>query len=91
MNRSDSIFNKSLDLIRKGLKNVKQEMIIKIDDQYHIVYINNIGIDENGECYIEFSTPDESMKDELYVHVEKCVKLQIESIIEQREKLNYIP
>lgn len=91
MNKFDSIFNKSLDIVKKSLEDIQQEMVIILNGEYHIVYINKISVGENGECYIDFNTPSESIKNELYVHVEKCVKLQIESIIKQREQLNYIP
>lgn len=76
----DATFNESLDLIKKAMKDVVQEMIINLGDgTSHIIYVHKISY-LNGEISVDFSTLSDERKDELWPHVEACVRAQIASV-----------
>ena len=60
--------------------------MIKLNGRSHLVYVHKLNISPSGEVTIEFSTPSEAHKDELYPHVEACVKQQIQSALKTKKK-----
>lgn len=76
--------DKAHELIKESMGRVKQEILIRTDDGDYIVYIQDISMKPNGEVSIEFSTPNEDMKDILYPHVVQCIKNQIEEYTKER-------
>ncbi len=84
---SGEVYEKSLELVRSAMKNVIQEILINLPDgTSHIVYITGLNFLDNGSVGIDFSTPSEDRKDELYAHVEKCVKIQIQDYFKKNKK-----
>ena len=77
---------KALDVIREAMKDVIQEMVIKIDDEPQLVFIHKLHINTDGKVEFEFSTPSEKNKDALIPHIENCIKIQIEELTEDSKK-----
>ena len=75
----------SLDVIREAMGNVIQEMIIILDGEHHLVYIQKLKISKKGKVEFEFSTADESKKEALIPHIENCIKIQIEEFIKENK------
>ena len=84
--RQERVFRKSHEIIQEAMKTVIQEIVIKLNGQSHLVYVHKLNISPSGEVTIEFSTPSEAHKDELYPHVEACVKQQIQSALKTKKK-----
>ncbi|ARB05816.1 hypothetical protein fHeYen901_43 [Yersinia phage fHe-Yen9-01] len=77
----EKIYNKSLSFVKKAMEDVMQEILISLPDaSKHMCYIHSIDITPKGKVEVKFSTPSTDRKDELYEHVENCIKLQIESV-----------
>lgn len=82
----DRLFNKSFDIVKESMKDVIQEMVITLEDSSaHIVYIQSINFD-NSKLTVEFSTLSEDRKEELGPHVENCIKIQINEIMNSSKK-----
>lgn len=73
------------NMVKEAMKDVKQEMVIVLDGEHHLVYIHNINIEKSGQVTIDFSTPSEGMKDMLLPHVEACLKQQYLDYLEQEK------
>lgn len=83
-------FEKSHSIIKDAMKNVIQEIVIKLEDgSSHLVYITGLNI-EDGKVSIDWSTPSEDMKEVIGPHVEECIKKQIntqfDTMLEQARK-----
>lgn len=77
-------YEKSLDIIRKSMGSVKQEIMLTLPDgTAHIVYVMNIVIEKDGKVSVDFGTPSEDRKEELALHVEKCVMMQIQEELDK--------
>lgn len=75
------------NLIKESMKDIKQEMVIILDGENHLVYIHEINIDKTGKIEFKFSTPSEDKKEELLPHIEKCIQLQYEDyVVQERDK-----
>lgn len=86
---SGALYEKSLGIIREAMKDVKQEILIKLEDgSDHIVYIHDITINSNSVSY-DFSTPSEDRKDELTKHVEHIIQLQMADIKSKKKMFTY--
>lgn len=73
------------DLIKESLKNVIQELIIiDKDGEHHMVYIHCVGVDENGQLAVDFSTPSNS--DHVYPYLVDALTLQIKQIAEEHRQ-----
>ncbi|ANM46552.1 head vertex assembly chaperone [Morganella phage vB_MmoM_MP1] len=72
-----SVFDKSLGIIKEAMDDVLQEMVIIIDDEPHLVYIQSLDIN-NGKVEFTFSTLSDIPRDVLIPHIENCIKAQIE-------------
>lgn len=86
---SGEVYEKSLSVVKEAMKSVIQEVLIKLPDgSAHIVYITGLKFSETekGALDIEFNTPSEDRKDELYAHVENCVKIQFEEYFSKNKK-----
>ena len=84
--RQERVFKKSHEIIQEAMKTVIQEIVIKLNGQSHLVYVHGLDISPKGEVSIEFSTPSEAHKEELYPHVEACVKQQIQDALKPKKK-----
>lgn len=84
----DRGYIKSLSMVQDAMKNIKQEMVIKIGEEHHIVYITDIIITHDAGIAISYNTLDESKRDELYPHIEKCVRMQIEELMQANKSQN---
>jgi hypothetical protein len=79
-NTSDkSVFDKSLDIIKEAMSDVMQEMVIIIDNEPHLVYIQSLDINR-GQVEFTYSTLSDVPKEELVQHIENCIKAQIKNI-----------
>ena len=77
-------YEKSLDIIKQSMGRVIQEMLITLPDGTpHMVYITKINIDPKGKVEVDFGTPSEERKDELILHVEKCITMQINDALQE--------
>ena len=76
-NKDKEIFDKSYSIIKDAMNSVIQEIVINLDNESHIVYIHKLNLLDNGQIEIDWSTPSEAYKSQLYPHVEKCIKIQI--------------
>lgn len=85
---SGEVYEKSLGLVREAMKEVIQEILIELPDgTAHIVYIMGLKFSDNrGQVEIDFNTPSEDRKDELYAHVENCVKIQLQEYFTKNKK-----
>lgn len=80
---NDEIFERSLNVIKKAMKDVKQEIIIQLPDgTSHVVYIMALALN-NGNVEYSFSTLSEDRKEELSHHVDNCLKAQIDTILQE--------
>ncbi|ASD52018.1 head vertex assembly chaperone [Pseudomonas phage PspYZU05] len=78
--------DKSLEVIKEAMSNVIQEILITLEDgTTHMVYVMALDATDKG-IKVEFNTPSKDRKDELAVHVEKCIIAQINSVTKQRRK-----
>lgn len=67
------------EVLDDALKDIKQELVIVIDNDYYLVYIHNISFN-NNEVYIDWSTPHEESeisRDLLFNHVSNAIKVQL--------------
>lgn len=62
------------DVINDALKNVQTELVIRIDSENFLVFINDIQY-HDGKVVLDWSTPHEDMKEELYPHVKNAVQV----------------
>ena len=77
-------YEKSLDIIRKSMGTVKQEILLTLPDgSSHMVYVMGVNISPKGQVSVDFGTPSEERKAELAEHVEKCVTLQINEALKE--------
>lgn len=82
----DALFNKSFDIIKKSMEDVKQEIVITLlDGSAHIVYIHSVKILGNS-VEVNFSTLSDDRKDELAPHVDECIKMQIYNHLKEYNK-----
>lgn len=82
-----NLFDKSYDLVQQAMENVIQEVLIELPDgTTHIVYITKLKALKDGGIEINFNTPSEDRKPELYPIVEKCIQTQIEQATEERKR-----
>lgn len=73
----DALFNKSFDIVKESMKDVKQEMLITLEDgSDHIVYLHDAEITDK-QLSIDFSTFDETRKDEIGEAVKQCLMAQL--------------
>ncbi len=87
--QGQALYDKSLGIIKDAMKDVKQEILIKLEDGTdHIVYITEIQISGNGVSY-GFSTPSEDRKVELTVHVEKILQMQLNDLMFKRKMFSF--
>lgn len=88
--RSERIYQKSLDIVKKAMENVIQEILITLEDgSEHIVYITSLDNIEGNGVSVSFSTLSEDRKAELAPHVEKCIKIQIEQALMEHKKKRF--
>jgi hypothetical protein len=81
---SQHYYEKSLEIIRKSMGSVRQEIMLTLPDgSTHIVYVMDIHIEPNGQVSVDFGTPSEDRKAELALHVEKCVTMQIQDELDK--------
>lgn len=73
------------NLIKEAMKDVKQEMVILLDGENHLIYIHSINIDKKGQITFDFSTPSNDKKDVLIPHIEQCIKAQYQDYIHQEK------
>ncbi|QLA10639.1 hypothetical protein TH2_071 [Shewanella phage Thanatos-2] len=72
--------SKDQEIIKQAMSNVIQEMLIMLpDNTSHLVYILSLDMTSKG-LKVEFNTLSEDRRDELAVHVEKCIMAQLEEI-----------
>ncbi|ANA49387.1 head formation protein [Salmonella phage SEA1] len=87
--RTERVYQKSLDIVKKAMSNIVQEILLTLEDgSSHIVYVTSINHNGN-EISVDFSTLSEDRKAELAPHVEKCVKIQIEQALAERNKKRF--
>ena len=85
----NTIYDKSLGIIKEAMKDVKQEILIKLEDGTdHIVYVTELQISGNGVSY-GFSTLSEDRKAELTPHVERVLKLQLDEILKSAKHFQF--
>jgi hypothetical protein len=85
----NTLYDKSLGIIKEAMKDVKQEILIKLEDGTdHIVYVTELQISGNGVSY-GFSTPSEDRKAELTPHVERVLKLQLDEILKSAKHFQF--
>ncbi|EQA7786783.1 hypothetical protein ACX818_001377 [Acinetobacter baumannii] len=83
----DALFNKSFDIIKESMKDVKQEILIKLKDGTdHIVYLHDCIIDNNGKMVVDFSTLSEDRKVEIGEAVEACMQAQFTESLSRKSK-----
>ena len=71
------LYDKSVSVIKEAMETVLQEILVTLPDStVHMVYITKFDVVKNKVTY-EFSTPSKDRKDELAVHVDKCLGLQM--------------
>lgn len=81
---SESLFQRSLEIIKESMGSVKQEILLTLPDKTnHIVYVTRIDISPKGQVTVDFGTPSEERKAELAEHVEKCVTMQIQQLFDE--------
>lgn len=84
---SGEVYEKSLGVVREAMKEVIQEILIELPDgTAHIVYIMGLKFSDRNEVEIDFNTPSEDRKDELYAHVENCVRIQLQDYFKKNKK-----
>lgn len=84
---SGEVYEKSLGVVRDAMKDVIQEILIELPDgTAHIVYIMGLKFSDKNQIEVDFNTPSEDRKDELYVHVEKCVRIQLQEYFSKNKK-----
>lgn len=77
------------NIIDEALKNVKQELIILIDDIPYLIYIHEIYIKEDGKHEIDWSTPHDNTeidRDILFSHVVDAINAQFKEFNECQSK-----
>lgn len=73
----DALFNQSFDIVKESMKTVKQEILITLEDgTNHIVYLHDAEIADN-QLTVDFSTFDETRKDEIGEAVKQCLMAQL--------------
>ncbi|AWD90472.1 head vertex assembly chaperone [Erwinia phage Cronus] len=85
-------YEESLRLIKEAMSHVIQEILLTLPDgSAHMVYVNGIKMSETvrGEVEVEFSTPSTERKDELYPHVEDCIKMQLTEHFAKKPKKSW--
>ncbi|UPW42404.1 head formation protein [Salmonella phage CF-SP2] len=88
--RSERLYQRSMDIIKKAMDNVVQEILITLEDgSQHIVYVTSIDSVDGTGVSVGFSTLSEDRKAELAPHVEKCIKIQIEQALVERNKKRF--
>lgn len=86
---SGALYEKSLSIIKDAMKDVRQEIIIKLEDGTdHIVYVGDVTI-SGSRVHYGFSTPSEDRKDELAKHVDHIIKLQMADIQSKKKMFSY--
>lgn len=68
--------NEAHSIIQEAMKDVKQEIVILLNGEHHLIYIHKVKIDKKGKVTFDFSTPSNYPKDELVPHIENCIKAQ---------------
>ncbi|ADG59986.1 head vertex assembly chaperone [Acinetobacter phage Acj9] len=72
----DALFNKSFDIVKESMKDVKQEILITLEDgSNHIVYLHDAKL-SGKELTVDFSTFDEDRKPEIGEAVKACLQAQ---------------
>lgn len=80
------IFDKSYKRIQDSMKHVIQEILVTLEDgTTHIVYLMDIKF-KNGQIILDINTPSLDRKEEIYVHAEKCVMMQINELNKQTKR-----
>lgn len=78
----NQLVNKSIDLVKEAMKDVKAEFLIVLEDgSSHIVYITKFEIVDNKIIY-ECCTPSKDRTEELSPHIENIFKKMMESMSE---------
>ncbi|WBF78643.1 hypothetical protein ADLP1_073 [Acinetobacter phage vB_AbaM_DLP1] len=86
---SGALYEKSLSIIKDAMKDVKHELLIKLEDGTdHIVYITEFQISGNGVTY-GFSTPSEDRKAELIPHIEYILKEMIVNFSKRKKPFSF--
>ncbi|MGL6229348.1 MAG: hypothetical protein ACRC3J_09105 [Culicoidibacterales bacterium] len=77
-------------ILQDALADVKQELLIIIDGNEYLVYIQGIVYTESG-ISVDWSTPhDDISRDVLFEHVKSAIEIQLKELIcQQQQKQSY--
>ncbi|QAY01220.1 head vertex assembly chaperone [Aeromonas phage ZPAH1] len=67
--------NKYKDIIKEALRNVTQELVIRIGDDHYLTYVHDVQF-HDGKMHIDWSTPHEEEKEILFPHVQRALIAQ---------------
>lgn len=75
----DALFNKSFEIVKEAMKDVKQELLLTLEDgTNHVVYIHDCRVLNNGQVETDFSTLTEGRQEEIAHGVEMCMRSQLD-------------